>query len=339
VVYPSFVKIVEVGPRDGLQNERAKVSTRKSRFFIIPICFLSFILVLWSETKIALIDRLSATGLRVVEATSFVSPKWVPQMADAKEVLQGIHKFPNVSYPVLTPNLKGFESAVEAGAREVAIFAAASESFSRRNINCSIEESLDRFAPLMAAAKANDVKVRGYVSCVLGCPYEGEISPTQVAMVTRRLFEAGCYEVSLGDTIGVGTPGSTVAMLREVTKVAQLEKLAIHCHDTYGQALANILAALQMGVSVVDTAISGLGGCPYAKGATGNVATEDVVYMLDGLQIETGVSMDGLLDVSSFIASNLGVETMSRAARALSNTPHRAMYYQDTFSDPPIFHH
>ena len=293
------VRIVEVGPRDGLQNEKTIVPT---------------------HTKIEFIDRLAAAGLSHVEATSFVSPKWVPQMADHKEVLRAVNKLPHghVSYPVLVPNLKGFHSALEAGAKEIAIFGAASESFSHKNINCSISESLNRFNDVMAAAKANDVKVRGYVSCVVGCPYEGLINPEIVAEVSARMYEMGCYEISLGDTIGVGTPGSFRNMLRSVTSRVPVEHLAVHCHDTYGQALANILTSLELGVRVVDSSTAGLGGCPYAAGASGNVATEDVLYMLQGLGLSTGVDLNKVAAAGNFISQALKRETMSKVGRAIS---------------------
>ena len=265
---PPYVKMVEVGPRDGLQNEATPVPT---------------------AVKIALIDRLSEAGLPVVEATSFVSPQWVPQMADNAAVLAGIWRRTGVCYPVLTPNLKGFEAALAAGVEEVAVFGAASESFSQRNINCSISESLERFQPVLAAARQHGVRVRGYVSCVLGCPYEGDIAPAAVAAVAERLYDLGCYEISLGDTIGVGTPGKAQAMIEVAARRVPLDKLAAHFHDTYGQALANLYAVLQLGVAVIDSSVAGLGGCPYAKGASGNVASEDVLYMLNGLGIETGV--------------------------------------------------
>ncbi|XP_020838737.1 hydroxymethylglutaryl-CoA lyase, mitochondrial isoform X2 [Phascolarctos cinereus] len=264
---PKKVKIVEVGPRDGLQNEKS----------IVP-----------AQLKIRLIDMLSESGLPVIEATSFVSPKWVPQMADHAEVLKGIRKLPGIRYPVLTPNLTGFQAAVSSGAEEVAIFGAASELFTKKNINCSIDESLERFEKVLSAARAADIPVRGYVSCVLGCPYEGKISPAKVAEVAKKLYSMGCYEISLGDTIGVGTLVGMKDMLSAVMKEVPVSALAVHCHDTYGQALTNILMALQMGVTVVDSSVAGLGGCPYAKGASGNVATEDLLYMLNGLGIETG---------------------------------------------------
>ncbi|XP_007574236.1 PREDICTED: hydroxymethylglutaryl-CoA lyase, mitochondrial isoform X1 [Poecilia mexicana] len=292
---PQTVKIVEVGPRDGLQNEKTVVPT---------------------EAKINLINMLSESGLPVIEATSFVSPKWVPQMADQVEVMKGISKKPGVSYPVLTPNLKGFQAALKAGASEVAIFGAASELFSKKNINCSVEESLQRFEEVMKAAKEAAVPVRGYVSCVVGCPYEGQVAPEKVAHVAKRLYSMGCYEISLGDTIGVGTPGSMTKMLEAVTKEVPVSALAVHCHDTYGQALANILIALQMGISVVDSSVAGLGGCPYAQGASGNVATEDVVYMLHGLGIKTGVDLSKLMDAGAFICRTINRKTSSKVAQA-----------------------
>lgn len=294
----SHVKIVEVGPRDGLQNEKSIVST---------------------ETKVSLIERLASCGLPVVEATSFVSPKWVPQMGDNVEVMTKVKRMPGVTYSCLTPNLKGFQTAVSSGADEVAIFGAASEAFSRKNINCSIEESLKRFEAVMQAAKETRVPVRGYVSCVLGCPYEGSIPAQKVAEVAGLMYSMGCYEISLGDTIGVGTPGQMQRVLREVFAAVPAAKVAVHCHDTYGQALANIFAALQMGVTVVDAAVSGLGGCPYAKGASGNVATEDVVYMLQGLDVKTGVDLQELVKVSHFISQELGRPPNSKVAMALAS--------------------
>jgi hydroxymethylglutaryl-CoA lyase len=293
---PKSVKLVEVGPRDGLQNESASLPT---------------------ATKVELIDRLSKTGLRVIEAGSFVSPKWVPQMADTAEVLARIRRAPGVSYPVLVPNLKGFETARAAGAEEVAIFTAASESFAQKNINCSIPESLERFGAVVAAAGAAGIRVRGYISCVLGCPYEGEIAFERVADIAARLLQLGCYEISLGDTIGVGTPVKTQAMLAAVTAGVPREKLAVHFHDTYGQALANILAALEMGIAIIDSAVAGLGGCPYAPGASGNVASEDVLYMLDGMGVETGVDLKALAEAGRFIARALGREPASKANVAL----------------------
>ncbi|KAJ1975863.1 hypothetical protein H4R35_002952 [Dimargaris xerosporica] len=280
----AYVKIVEVGPRDGLQNEPQVVDT---------------------AVKVDLINRLSETGLAVVEATSFVSPKWVPQMADASQVLTQIRRAPRVSYPVLTPNVKGFQAALAAGAREVAIFGAASESFSQKNINCSIEESLARFQAVMDEAHTHKIPVRGYVSCVLGCPYEGRVAPDAVARVAQKLFDMGCYEISLGDTIGVGTPVSMKEMLKATAQVVPVQRLAVHCHDTYGRALANIYEALQHGVRVVDSSVAGLGGCPYAEGATGNVATEDVVDMLNKLGYITNVDLPKLVKVGQFISAHL----------------------------------
>ena len=295
MLLPKFVRMVEVGPRDGLQNEKSMVPT---------------------AVKVELVNRLSDAGLSVVEAASFVSPKWVPQMGDSAEVLAGIARKPGVRYAALTPNLKGLEGALAAKADEVAVFGAASESFSQKNINCSIAESLDRFAPVMEQAKAAGVPVRGYVSCVLGCPYEGEIAPRAVADVAERLFAMGCYEISLGDTIGTGTPTKAQLMIAAVAERVPVDKIAVHFHDTYGQALANILAALQMGVAVVDSSVAGLGGCPYAKGASGNVASEDVLYMLNGLGIETGVDLDKLIAAGAFISDAIGRPTASKVARA-----------------------
>ena len=291
------VRIVEMGPRDGLQNEPHEVPT---------------------AVKVELIERLADAGLPAVEATAFVSPKWIPQMADHTEVLERIRRKPGVSYPVLTPNLKGFEAARAAGASEVAIFGAASEAFSRKNINCSIAESLERFRPVVSTAKNSNVKVRGYISCVLGCPYEGDIDPQRVAEVAAALYDMGCYEISLGDTIGVGTPAKAKAMIEACGKRVPVERLAGHYHDTYGQALANIYASLEMGVGTFDASIAGLGGCPYAKGATGNVATEDVVYLLHGMGIKTGVDLDRLVDIGQWICRVLGKEPASRAGRAIA---------------------
>lgn len=290
---PTAVKIVEVGARDGLQNEKKVVAT---------------------DIKVELIDRLGAAGLRTIEATSFVSPRWVPQMGDHAEVMERIRRRPGVSYPVLTPNLKGFEAALAAGATEVAVFAAASESFSQKNINCSIAESLARFEPVMAAAKQSGVKVRGYVSCVLGCPYEGEIRPAAVAAVGGALIDMGCYEVSLGDTVGVGTPKATKRMLAAVGARVPLDRLAGHYHDTYGMAIANIYASLQFGVAVFDASVAGLGGCPHAKGASGNVATEDLVYLLNGLGIKHGIDFDAMIGCSAWICAALGRRAGSKFA-------------------------
>lgn len=294
---PSRVKIIEVGPRDGLQNEPETVPT---------------------SARVELIDRLADAGLKVIESGSFVSPKWVPKMADTAEVLARIRRRDDVSYPVLVPNMKGMEGAVAAGAGEIAIFAAASESFSRRNINCSIEESLERFAPVCDAAARHGILVRGYISCVLGCPYEGAVEPAAVARVSRRLFDLGCYEISLGDTIGVGTPLAAQHVVDAVAEAVPRESLAVHFHDTYGQALANILASLERGIAAVDSSVAGLGGCPYAPGATGNVATEDVLYMLNGMGIETGVDLDTLAAAGRFVSNLLGRPPASRVARALA---------------------
>lgn len=293
---PTHVRLVEVGPRDGLQNEKQSIAT---------------------DVKVALIDRLSDAGLPVIESAAFVSPKWVPQMADAAEVMAKIRRKPGVSYPVLVPNMKGFEAAVAAGAEEIAVFGAASEAFSQKNINSSIADSLARFKPVFAAARAANIRVRGYISCVLGCPYEGDVAPQAVATVADALYAMGCYEVSLGDTIGVGTPGKTLAMLEAVTRRVPVDKLAGHYHDTYGQALANIYASLEAGVAVFDSSVAGLGGCPYAKGATGNVATEDVVYLLHGVGSRTGVDLDRLIDAGEYICAVLGRPTNSRVGRAL----------------------
>ena len=292
---PHHVRLVEVGPRDGLQNEKQPISV---------------------ADKVRLTDDLSAAGLSYIEVGSFVSPKWVPQMAGSAEVFAGIQYKPGVVYGALTPNLKGFEAAVEAGVKEVAVFAAASEAFSQRNINCSIAESLERFIPVMEAAKAHGIKVRGYVSCVLGCPYEGEVAPEQVAAVARELLAMGCYEVSLGDTIGTGTAGKTRTLFEVVGRDIPRDKLAGHFHDTYGQALANIYASLLEGIAVFDSSVAGLGGCPYARGATGNVATEDVLYLLNGLGIATGIDMDKLIAAGQRICEVLGKPNGSRVARA-----------------------
>ena len=292
---PQHVRLVEVGPRDGLQNEKQPIEV---------------------ADKVRLVDDLSAAGLGYIEVGSFVSPKWVPQMAGSAEVFAQIQRKAGVTYAALTPNLKGFEGALEAGVREVAVFAAASEAFSQKNINCSIRESLERFVPVMDAAKANDIRVRGYVSCVLGCPYDGAIDPKQVASVAAELFAMGCYEVSLGDTIGTGTPGATRQLIETVAAQIPREKLAGHFHDTYGQALANIYASLLEGVSVFDSSVAGLGGCPYAKGASGNVASEDVLYMLNGLGIQTGIDLDQLIAAGQRICTLLGRSNGSRVARA-----------------------
>ena len=294
---PGKVRLVEVGPRDGLQNEKAMVPT---------------------DVKVALIDLLTDAGFAAIEATSFVSPKWVPQMADATEVMARIRRKPGVRYPVLTPNMKGFEAALAAKADEVAVFVAATESFSQKNINCSIAESLDRVRPLFGAAKDHGVRVRGYISCVLGCPYEGRVVPRRVADVADALYRMGAYEVSLGDTIGTGTAGETAALLRTCAERVPVAALAGHFHDTYGQALTNVYAALEAGVATFDCAVAGLGGCPYAKGATGNVASEDVLYLLQGLSIDTGVDMTRLRRAGQYISDFLQRPPVSRVARALN---------------------
>ena len=289
------IRLVEVGPRDGLQNEARQVST---------------------ATKVELIERLVAAGHSTVEATSFVSPKWVPQMADAAEVYRGIRQQAGVAYPVLVPNLQGYERAIAVGVREVAVFAAASEAFSRRNTNASIDESIERFLPVLDRARADGVKVRGYVSTVLGCPYQGEVPLADVVRVAVRLHQAGCYEISLGDTIGVGTAGKARAMLRAAAAEVPLAALAVHFHDTWGQALANVLACVEDGVRTVDASVGGLGGCPYAAGASGNVATEDVVYLLHGLGMQTGVDLGRLVAAGRWISAELGRETGSKVGRA-----------------------
>jgi len=288
--------MVEVGPRDGLQNEAT----------IVP-----------ADVKIELINRLSTTGLSAIEVTSFVSPKWVPQMADNAQVMLGITRRPGVSYPVLVPGMQGFEAAVAVGAEEIAVFGAASEAFSQHNINCSIAESLERFAPVIVAARQRNIKVRGYVSCALGCPYQGDVAPETVAQVALRLLEMGCYEISLGDTIGFGTPLKVQTLVKKVAEVVPLHQLAVHFHDTYGQALANILASLEVGITVVDSSVAGLGGCPYAKGAAGNVASEDLLYMLNGMGIETGVDLSKLVDAGLYISNYLGRQSGSKVSQAL----------------------
>ena len=292
---PQRVRLVEVGPRDGLQNESRPVSV---------------------NDKLQLVHDLADAGVSYIEAGSFVSPKWVPQMAGSAEVFAGIQRKDGVTYAALTPNLRGFEAALAAGVKEIAVFAAASESFSQRNINCSISESLDRFLPVMEAARLHGISVRGYVSCVLGCPYEGDIAPSQVAAVANALYAMGCYEVSLGDTIGTGTPGATRTLFDVVAGQIPRGKLAGHFHDTYGQALANIYASLLEGIEVFDSSVAGLGGCPYAKGATGNVASEDVVYLLNGLGIETGIDLDALIGAGQRISGTLGRANGSRVAKA-----------------------
>lgn len=292
---PTRVKMVEVGPRDGLQNEK-EVSL---------------------ASKVQLINALSESGLNYIEAASFVSPRWVPQMADSPEVMRQITRRPGVTYAALTPNVKGFELAMDAGTDEVAIFGAASEAFSQKNINCSISESLQRFAPVIAAAQAQNIKVRGYVSCVLGCPYQGDVPLSDVVRVAKALFEMGCYEISLGDTIGVGTPLQAQRMLSAVAEVVPMEHLAVHFHNTYGQALANIASCLPLGVATIDSAVAGLGGCPYAKGASGNVASEDVLYMLNGMGIETGVNLEILAKAGQDICQALATQPRSMVSQAL----------------------
>ena len=291
------VRIVEVGPRDGLQNESSPIDT---------------------VTKVHLIDLLTQAGVGYIEAGSFVSPKAIPQMAGSDEVFDGLSRGRGVVYAALTPNMRGYDQAVASGADEVAVFSAASEAFNQRNINCSIAESLARFEPVMEAAARDQIKVRGYVSCVVGCPYEGAISPEQVRDVSQNLLDMGCYEISLGDTIGIGTPGEVATLLELLTQTIRASQLAVHCHDTYGQALANIYVALEHGIRIIDSSVAGLGGCPYADGATGNVASEDVVYMLHGLGYETGIDLDQLIDAGNFISEALDRDNNSRAANAIS---------------------
>lgn len=295
--YPEFVKLVEVGPRDGLQNEKETIA---------------------ADIKVALVDRLTAAGFPNIEAASFVSPKWVPQMATSAEVMARIQRRPGVIYSALVPNMKGFEAALAAKADEVVIFGAASEAFSQKNINCSIEESIARFADVAAAAKQHGLRLRGSVSCSLGCPYQGEVSPEAVADVVRRMRDLGCDEIDIADTIGVGTAGKVKQVFERVSREFPLAQLAGHFHDTYGQALANILAALETGVSIFHASVAGLGGCPYAKGATGNVSTEDVLYLLHGLGIRTGIDLDAVVDAGQFISSHLGRKAVSRAGNAIA---------------------
>jgi len=292
---PEKIQIVEVGPRDGLQNEKEWVPT---------------------ETKISLIEKLADAGLTKIEATSFVSPKWVPQLKDAHEVFTGIKRIAGVSYPVLTPNMKGFERALEADAKEIAVFSAASEAFSQKNTNCSIEESINRFRPVLEEAQKNNIPVRGYISCVLGCPYQGHVPVEDVINLAAKMIEMGCFQISLGDTIGAGTPVQAKSMVQKVAEKVPLSKLALHFHDTRGQALANIYACLELGITVIDASVAGLGGCPYAKGATGNVATEDVVFMLHGMDIETGIDLNKLIETGRFISGVLGRVPQSRVSAA-----------------------
>lgn len=296
--FPSKVKIVEVGPRDGLQNEVKSIST---------------------DIKIEFINHLSETGLSVIEATSFVSPKWIPQLADNAEVYAGISKKQGISYPVLIPNLTGFESALAVGVKEIAVFTTPSETFSKKNTNCSVVESMQRISDIVAAAKKEKIRVRAYLSCVLGCPYEGEMAPEKVATLAGKLLKLGCYEISLGDTIGVGTPLKVKRLLTAVAKQVPLKQLAVHFHDTYGQAIANIYASLEFGISVIDSAVAGLGGCPYAKGASGNVATEDVLYLLNGMQIETGVDIKKMIEVGKFITKHLDRKPQSKVSVAFGS--------------------
>ena len=292
---PEKIQIVEVGPRDGLQNEKEWVPTK---------------------TKISLIEKLADAGLTKIEATSFVSPKWVPQLKDAHEVFTGIKRISGVSYPVLTPNMKGFERALEADAKEIAVFSAASEAFTQKNTNCSIEESINRFRPVLEEAKKINIPVRGYISCVLGCPYQGKVAVENVVNLAAKMTEMGCFQISLGDTIGAGTPVQAKRMVQKVSEKVPVSKLALHFHDTRGQALANIYACLELGVTVIDASVAGLGGCPYAKGATGNVATEDVVFMLHGMDIETGIDLNKLIETGRFISSVLGRVPLSRVSVA-----------------------
>ena len=292
---PEKIQIVEVGPRDGLQNEKEWVPT---------------------ETKISLIEKLADAGLTIIEATSFVSTKWVPQLKDAHEVFTGIKRISDVSYPVLTPNMKGFERALEADAKEIAVFSAASEAFTQKNTNCSIEESINRFRPVLEEAKKTNIPVRGYISCVLGCPYQGNVAVEDVVNIAAKMTEMGCFQISLGDTIGAGTPVQAKRMVQKVSEKVPVSKLALHFHDTRGQALANIFACLELGVTVIDASVAGLGGCPYAKGATGNVATEDVVFMLHGMDIETGIDLNKLIETGRFISGVLGRVPQSRVSIA-----------------------
>jgi hydroxymethylglutaryl-CoA lyase len=291
---PKQVKIVEVSPRDGLQNEKQSIDL---------------------DTKLSLINRLEKSGIKNIEITGFVSPKWVPQLADSEQLCQRLEQNPAVNYSALTPNLFGMQKAIACGIKEVAVFTAASESFTQKNINCSIEESLKRFKPVIKLANQNNTKIRGYVSCVLGCPYEGEIAVKKVAEVAKKLFDMGCYEVSLGDTIGTGTPKKAQKMLEACMEIAPIEKLALHFHNTYGQALANIYACLELGANIIDSSVAGLGGCPYAKGASGNVATEDVVYMLEGLNIKSGINLDELIETGNWISNKLKKQNGSQVGQ------------------------
>lgn len=295
---PTRVKLVEVGPRDGLQNEKNTVPT---------------------QTKIKLINRLSETGLSVIEATSFVSPKWIPQLADHKEVYLGIKKNKHITYPVLVPNIDGFNAALTVGVKEIAVFTTPSEQFSQRNTNCTVAESLERIRVILTEAKKNNIRVRGYLSCVMGCPYEGEIRPAQVADLAQQLVDLGCYEISLGDTIGVGTPKKTELLIQAVSKKIGIDTIAVHFHDTFGLALTNIYVALLQGVHIIDSSVAGLGGCPYAKGASGNVASEDVVYFLQQMGIETGVDLKKLAAVGRFITESLQCKMRSKVNTVFSH--------------------
>lgn len=295
---PAQVDIVEVGPRDGLQNEPKAITT---------------------DIKLELINQLADSGIKTIEATSFVSPKWVPQMADHSSLMQQLQHRDGITYPVLVPNLRGYDDAIAAGAKTIAVFTAASESFSNKNTNCSIEQGLQRIADIIERAKSDNIHVRGYVSCVLGCPYEGNIAVDKVSDITQHLLEQGCYEVSLGDTIGVGTPGKAKQLLEAVLKDNPSKQLAMHYHDTYGQALANIYASLELGIAKFDSSVAGLGGCPYAPGASGNVATEDVLYMLNGLGIETGIDIEKVANAGYFISKVIGRPTRSRVAAAMKH--------------------
>ncbi len=295
---PISATIYEVGPRDGLQNESQAIEL---------------------SDKVELVDRLSKTGLKNIEAGSFVSPKWVPQMANSDSVFKQIKRQHDITYSALTPNMRGFEAALESDVDEIAVFAAASEGFSQKNINCSIEQSIARFEPVIEAAHKHNIQVRGYVSCVIACPYDGEIKAEQVAIVSKHLLERGCYQISLGDTIGVGTPNKIKRMIDAVKRYVSADKLAIHCHDTYGQAIANIVAALEAGISTIDSSVAGLGGCPYAKGASGNVATEDVLYLLEGMGIDTGVDLASIIDTGNFISQRLNRANQSKVANALTH--------------------
>ncbi len=294
---PKKVKIIDVSPRDGLQNEKQVIDL---------------------ATKLELIERLGQSGVKNIEVTGFVSPKWVPQLADSSQLCEQLIHHKNINYSALVPNLKGMELAIASGMKEVAVFTAASELFTQKNINCSIDESLERFKPVISLAKEHNIRVRGYVSCVLGCPYEGEINPRKVAEVTKKLFELGCYEVSLGDTIGTGTPLKAQKMLTQCTEIASVETLALHFHNTYGQALANIYACLELGAHIIDASVAGLGGCPYAKGASGNIATEDVVYMLEGMGIETGIDLKKLIQTGQWISQKLNKSNNSHVGKAHS---------------------